>query len=152
MPKEIIPRTAVKPDGGVCRIAPRPAIDITCIEILDSPIRLWAQTWGGLVVKQFKEELEKIKPPPAVHASEQMSLAEQLERLGEARANNASLPLLLKDHPDARVAFKRPAAQANYQAKLQGTLQFMWDAMPSEMRAQIIERYHPNNFLAKEEP
>ena len=61
MPRVIVHRTEVMPDGGIRRVVPRPVIDFTCIEIKNSPISLWAQTWGGLVVKQREEELEKIQ-------------------------------------------------------------------------------------------
>ena len=61
MPRVIVPRTEIMPDGGIRRIVRRPVFEFDASELENNAIGRWAQSWGGLVVKSHQEELEKIK-------------------------------------------------------------------------------------------
>lgn len=52
MPRKIIPRTAVAPDGGIYRVKPLPAIKFSFEEQKSTPISRWLESWGPHILPE----------------------------------------------------------------------------------------------------
>lgn len=116
MPKEIIPRTAVTPNGGIYRIERRNKLQVEDLGTVDGK-----QHWR--VKEDFTYHLPN-DTKVVLKAPNWAAIDNLPEGFGLAPTHQ---------HED----------------QLTGTLQFMWDAMPLEMKQEIVARYHPHNCVKK---
>lgn len=141
MPKEIIPRTAVKPDGGIYRIDRRNIPQVEDLGIVDGK-----QQWR--VKEDFTYDLGHgvkvtLSPPQFPSLS--------LENLPRTFAQlKAELNLPVYERPEVSMGRFTQSSEIQRNA-ITHELQFMWDAMPLEMKQEIIQRYHPHNCVKKED-
>jgi hypothetical protein len=138
MPKQIVPRTAVTPNGGIYRIDRRNIPQVEDLGVVDGK-----QHWR--TKEDFTYDLGH-----GVKVTLQPPNWPEMENLPRTFSQiKAELNLPVYDPKD--ITFSPLTTPGEIQRRrVMHELQFMWDSMPLEMKQDIIARYHPHNCVKKE--